>query len=279
MNPLLPPAHLEAKRIVGASKSSFRPAFLLLPGDRRADLGILYAFCRLADDLADAGEYDRPTRIGALDAWRAGFRDPALSGLPDNLRDMVRRRAMDPAIFLELLEGTATDLSPPVRMATRADLELYCHRVAGTVGLLCLPVFGADPRRCAPYAEALGRALQFTNILRDTASDLMRDRIYYPADELARYGLDGKSLASENSKRTRFLESFAADTAQLYSTAASLLPSQDRKALSSARIMASIYARLLGKMRADGLRVMDRRYRLSAGEKLLAFAAALFARQ
>ncbi len=279
MNPLLPPVHLDGPRIVRASKSSFRPAFLLLSPERRADLGVLYAFCRLADDLADSGDHDRASRVEALDAWRSGFRDPALRGLPDNLREMMLRRAMDPAIFLELLDGTATDLSPPVRMATRADLELYCHRVAGTVGLLCLPVFGADPRRCAPYAETLGRALQFTNILRDTASDFARDRIYYPAEELALHGLDAGNFNWEATKRARFLACFAVDAARLYDTATSLLPPEDRKALAPARVMASVYARLLCKMRGDGLRVMDRRYRLSAGEKLLAFAAALFARQ
>ncbi len=279
MNPLLPPAHFDAARIVRASKSSFRPAFLLLPRERRADLGVLYAFCRLADDLADAGDQEPPARMEALDAWRAAFHDPALRGLPDNLREMMHRRAMDPAIFLELLDGTATDLSPPVRMATRADLELYCHRVAGTVGLLCLPIFGADPRRCAPYAETLGRALQFTNILRDTAQDLACDRIYYPADELARHGLDAGNFNSEDTRRARFLASFAADAARLYDTATSLLPPEDRKALAPARVMASVYSRLLGKMRGDGLHVMDRRYRLPAGEKLLAFGAALFARQ
>lgn len=275
MNPLLPAGHLDAAQIVRTSRSNFRPAFLLLGREQRADIEILYAFCRLADDIADSDGYSREVRRQALAAWRAAFRAPALQGLPGNLRSMMRRRAMAPDLFLELLDGTATDLSPPVRMATRADLDLYCHRVAGAVGLLCLPVFGADLRRCAPYAETLGRALQYTNILRDTASDLARDRIYYPADELAEHGLDAGNFSAEHGRRGQYLGRFATETAALYDTAASLLPPEDSTAMRPAAIMAGIYQALLRKMRRDGLKVMQRRYRLSAAEKIFAFAAAI----
>ena len=177
MNPLLPPAHLDAAAIVRASRSSFVPAFRLLSSDRRKDLETFYAFCRAADDIADAEGHESSDRYAALEAWRAAFRDPGLPGLPDNLRELIARRGLDRRLFLELLDGTATDLAAPVRMATRADLDLYCHRVAGTVGQLCLPIFGADPQRAGAYAGTLGRALQYTNILRDTKSDLARGRI------------------------------------------------------------------------------------------------------
>ena len=168
MNRLLPPAHLEAAAIIRASNSSFVPAFWLLSADRRKDLETFYAFCRRVDDIADTEGHEQTDRYAALEAWRTAFRDPGLRGLPDNLRDLILRRGLDRGLFRDLLDGTATDLAAPVRMATRADLDLYCHRVAGTVGQLCLPIFGADPERAAAYAETLGRALQYTNILRDT---------------------------------------------------------------------------------------------------------------
>ncbi len=277
MNPPAPPAHLDAAGILRSSKSSFAPAFRFLPADRREDLVILYAFCRLADDLADAGDHENSARRAALDAWRVGFMHPDLAGLPDNLRELVRRRSLDPELFLELLDGTATDLESPVRMATRADLDLYCHRVAGVVGLLCLPLFGADRQRCAAYAETLGRALQYTNILRDTASDLRRGRIYYPLDEMAEAGLHPENFTAEHARRQGYLERFAAGAAELFARAEALLPAPDRHALRAARIMASTYGRLLRKMRRDGLRVMERRYRLSAPEKLAAFVGGLLA--
>jgi phytoene synthase len=270
MNPLWPPTHLDATAIVRASKSSFVPAFRLLPKDRRHDLETCYAFCRVVDDLADSGTAAPARRYEALEAWRRGFREANFQGLPDNLVALIGRRGLDRHLFLELLDGTATDLAPQVRLATRADLGLYCHRVAGTVGLMCLPIFGADPQRSAPYAEMLGRALQYTNILRDTASDLERNRIYYPLDELAAAGITDFPAGAET-----YLASFAAQTEELFDAAAAQTPPEDARALRPARIMASIYRSLLRKMRRDGLRVMQKRYRLSKPQKLWAMTRAL----
>lgn len=279
MNPLAPPPELDSTRILRTSGSSFSLAFRLLPAERRKDLATLYAFCRKADDLADLGDYDKATRREALEAWREAFRDPELRGVPDNLRSLIRRHALRPDLFLELLDGIATDLEEPVRMPTRDALNLYCHRVAGVVGLLCLPVFGADDARAAEYAETLGRALQYTNILRDTSSDLQRGRLYYPSDELASSGLDSGSFAHDTVKRQAYLEAFAVQTAGLYARAAGLEPAEDRHALRPARLMAAVYAGLLRKMRNDGLRVMEKRYRLRRWEKFAALAAALAGRQ
>jgi len=270
LNPLLPPARLEVAAIVRGSKSSFVPAFRLLPADRRRDLETFYAFCRKADDIADAGNYPAGHRYEALEAWRRGFRDPEMQGLPSNLAGLVRRRALDRSLFLELLDGTATDLAPVVRMATRADLDLYCHRVAGTVGRLCLPIFGAEPQRATDYAETLGLALQYTNILRDTKSDLARGRIYYPLDELAAAGVGNFPLGAEE-----YLSSFAAKTDRLFDQATALSPTSDSAALRPARIMASIYRTLLRKMRRDGLHVSEKRYHLSTAKKLWALARGL----
>jgi phytoene/squalene synthetase len=270
MNRLLPPAHLEAAAIVRTGKSSFAPAFRLLAADRRADLEVLYAFCRAADDLADADGDEATDRYAALEAWRAAFREPGLQGLSDNLRDLMVRRGLDRSLFLELLDGTATDLAAPVRMATRTDLDLYCHRVAGTVGQLCLPIFGADRERASAYAERLGRALQYTNILRDTKSDLARGRIYYPLDELSAAG-----VASFPDGAHDYLRSFAQKTAALFDEAAALSPREDARALRPARVMASIYRSLLRKMQRGGLRVGEQRYRLSKPEKLWAILRAL----
>ena len=274
MNTLLPPAHLDTAAIIRASRSSFVPAFRLLSSGRRADLETFYAFCRVADDLADAPDHPQSDRYAALEAWRSGFRAEDHRGLPDNLRELIARRGLDRRLSLELLDGVATDLAPTVRMATRADLDLYCHRVAGTVGQLCLPIFGADRERCADYAETLGRALQYTNILRDTASDLQRNRIYYPLDELAAAGVE----ATQFPRGVRnYLPSFARETQSLFDRAAAIAPKEDRRALRPARIMASIYRSLLGRMIEDGLQVTEKRHRLSPAEKIWAIGRALLA--
>jgi len=192
---------------------------------------------------------------------------------------MMQRRELAPGLFVELLDGIATDLHSPVRMNARADLDLYCHRVAGVVGLLCLPIFGADSARCRDYAETLGRALQYTNILRDTASDLKRGRIYYPLDELTASGLDDGSFMRDDGKRRDYLETFAAGAAELFTIASDQLPAADRRALRPARMMAAVYAKLLRKMRVDGLRVTEQRYRLTSAEKITALAEVMLGRQ
>lgn len=274
MTPLHPSKHLDAAGILRASRSSFAPAFRLLPANRRQDLMLLYAFCRVADDIADAGGHSHAERRRALEAWQAGFHDPAMRGLPENLRELIRRRTLDRHYFLELLEGTAADMAPVVRMAARADLDLYCHRVAGTVGRLCLPIFGADPQRAGDHAEKLGRALQYTNILRDTASDLRRGRIYYPLEELAAAGLNADSFPEG---AQGFLQSFAQEARALFDEATAVSPREDACALRPARVMAAIYRALLAKMQRDGLRVLEKRYRLSLSEKLLAIARGVLA--
>jgi phytoene synthase len=140
------------------------------------------------------------------------------------------------------------------------------------VGRLCLPIFGANPERATAYAEILGRALQYTNILRDTASDLARGRIYYPLDELSAAGISSFPHEAQD-----YLGSFAKRTDALFHEAAALEPSEDALALRPARVMASIYRSLLRKMRRDGFRVTEKRYRLTTAEKFLALARALLA--
>jgi phytoene synthase len=142
--------------------------------------------------------------------------------------------------------------------------------VAGTVGRLCLPIFGADPDRATPYAETLGRALQYTNILRDTKSDLMRGRIYYPLDELSAAGVSSFPHDAQD-----YLFSFAKKTAALFDEAAALSPREDAGAMRPARVMASIYRSLLRKMQRDRLHVTEKRYHLSRPEKLWAIVRAL----
>lgn len=270
MNPLLPPARLDFSALVRGGRSNFAPAFRLLPADRRKDLETLYAFCRMIDDIADAGGYPAGLRHEALAAWRAGFQDAELRGLPENLAELVRRRALDRLLFLGLLAGTETDLAPAVRMATRAELDLYCHRVAGTVGQLCLPVLGADPVRAKPYAETLGRALQYTNILRDTAADWRGGRIYYPLEELARAGVGDFPRGAQ-----AYFASFAAQTEELFEQAGALVPAEDNRALRPARVMSSVYRALLRKMRRGGWSLDGPPCRLSVPEKLFAVVRSL----
>jgi phytoene synthase len=266
MNPLSPAAFLHAGTILGRSRSSFAPAIRLLPREQRQDLATLYAVCRTLDDIADLEHLSPPSRQDAWLAWRDAFTEPAHPQLPPVVRELIQRRGLDCGLFVELLDGVATDLNPPVTMTNRADLDLYCHQVAGTVGRLCLPVFGAANEQSVAYAETLGRALQYTNILRDTAADFARQRLYYPLDELSAAGLDPQN--PDRAGWTVYLRRFAAQTGQLYRDAARRVPAQDRRALRPAQLMATLYHALWLKIIRHNGDVFTRRYRLGAWEKI-----------
>ena len=192
--------------ITTEANSSFPVAFRLLSPARRRAMDALYAYMRVTDDLADepSGHEHRGrcaqggrNRREAAEARgvargpdgrgsRASFAHPIHPALVDT----VRRYAIPVRFLYDAIDGMETDTGP-VRMASFAELYPYCYRVASAVGLACVRVWGARPGATDadtdPGAEAAGIAFQLTNILRDLGEDLARDRVYLPADELARF--------------------------------------------------------------------------------------------
>ena len=172
--------------------------------------------------------------------------------------------------FLDLIEGCRMDLEPQ-RFRTWEELQTYTHRVASTVGLVCLPLFGSKHPDAPAYAEKLGHALQLTNILRDVGEDLENEnRVYLPLDDMERFGYSEKDLEAQvYDDRFKAMMQFQAERAnQLFSEALKTLPTSERQPLMAAEIMRSLYQRLLEKMEEDQFRIFDRRYKLSKGRKL-----------
>jgi phytoene synthase len=155
---------------------------------------------------------------------------------------------------------------------------VYCRRVAGSVGRLCLSIFGptgaaADFDNLSLYADQLGIALQQTNILRDIREDLGNDRIYLPADELERFDVrlkldDHGNLDDPEGRLAGYIRFAAARSADWYSLGWRLLPYLDWRSGASCRSMSGIYHRLLVRIAADPVLVYDRRLSLSVGEKM-----------
>ena len=184
------------RRITRQYAKTFYLASAYLPRPTRAHAYAVYGFCRWADNGVDdarspaeaAARLDRAHR--ALDLAYSGAQAPP--GLVE-FRRTVRGCALPRSLFDEFLEGMAMDLHR-VRYPDFAALDLYCHRVAGVVGLMMTHVFDYHDRRCLPHARALGTAMQLTNILRDVAEDGLRGRIYLPQDELHRFGVTEAQL-------------------------------------------------------------------------------------
>jgi 15-cis-phytoene synthase len=261
----------DAKAITRASKSNLALAFVSLPRERRDDITVFYAWCRVIDDIADDPGQGVAERHDALDLWKRALQQP-VEGEPDlaiPVRALIAKYRIDPDHFLEIIAGVEMDLHQ-LSYATWDDLRLYCHRVASMVGLVSIEIFGYRDPGCKQYALALGLALQLTNILRDVGQDFSNGgRIYLPAEDLARFGYTREDLScGRRNEAFHALMEFETERALgFYAAAVAALPPQDRRSMTAAEIMRNIYRRLLLKIRAGGFRIFNRRNSLSRWEK------------
>nr|MDT0666533.1 squalene/phytoene synthase family protein [Micromonospora sp. DSM 115978] len=160
-----------------------------------------------------------------------------------------------------------------VRYQTFDDLVGYCRRVAGTIGRLSLAIFGTDEAtpEAVEIADALGVALQQTNILRDVREDLLNGRIYLPLKELDEAGIelavgpDGR-LGGPPDALVAYLRDAAARADEWYGQGIALLGMLDRRSAACCGAMAGIYVRLNRRIRTDPTLVLDQRLALPGWE-------------
>jgi 15-cis-phytoene synthase len=265
----------QSQSITRRSASNLALAFILLPREKREAMTALYAFCREVDDVAD--EETRPVeeRRAALGAWREDVRRACAGGetaMPTNrqLQPVIPGHKLSFPLFDELIRGCEMDLEQ-TRYKNYDEVELYCYRVASVVGLLSIEIFGYHFPGTRDYAIALGKALQFTNILRDVGNDARRGRIYLPQVELDRFGVKPEEiLRGEYSDRFRALATeFARRAKAHYRTAQETLSGEDRPGMVAAELMGSVYWRLLLKLERKEFRVLHPEpLRLSQPHKL-----------
>jgi len=254
------------------SGSSFYYSFLFLPPPRRRAITALYAFCREVDDVVDE-LHDEGVAQTKLAWWRQEI-DRTFTGSPQHpvaqaLVPVVREFALPEEHFQTVIDGMAMDLAR-TRYLDFAALELYCHRVAGVVGLMSAEIFGYTDRGTAGYARDLGIAFQLTNICRDVGEDARRGRIYLPQEDLSRFGVAPSALLrAEYSDAFRSLMAFEVERTQSwYDKAMAQLAPADRSAQRTGLIMAAIYRTLLSEIARDGYLVLDRRTSLTPLRKL-----------
>jgi phytoene synthase len=272
---------------------SFHFASYALAGDRRRAALALYAFCRRLDDVVDApgAERDAPAVARRLEQahvlvrslYESGARaDGAAVPAPFDadelaaLRHAVARWGIPQRPFHELIAGLAMDLVER-RYATFADLDVYCYRVAGTVGLLMARVLGCrDPAALGPAAD-LGRAMQLTNILRDVGEDLERDRVYLPQDELRAASLTDDDLRDgrAGARFRAFMRAQVARAREYYRRGLVGVPALGGwRCQLTVRLMAAVYADILRVIEAQDYDVFRTRA-VVPGRRKLALAAAL----
>ena len=254
------------------SGSSFHYSFRLLPAPRRTAITALYAFCREVDDVVD--EVSDPDVARVTLAWWRTQIEAIYDGEPQHpvaraLVPVVRAFPIAKGELQTVVDGMQMDLEQ-VRYVDFAELETYCDRVAGVVGLMSAAIFGYEDPATRDYARDLGIAFQLTNIIRDVGEDARRGRIYLPQDELARFGVPPSDvLRARHSDAFVALMRFQVERARAwYDRALAKLPARDRRAQRAGLAMAAIYRTLLEEIARDGYRVLDRRIALTPLRKL-----------
>ena len=268
---LLSDSYKACQEITRERAKNFYYGIKLLPQEKRDSLCAVYAFFRQSDDLSDDDEiFDKAER---LERWKQlvhpqpeGDDSPVLPAFYDS----VQKYSIPTRYFEELLDGTTSDLTV-TRYQTFEELYSYCYKVASTVGLVCLHIFGFDhSQEALAQAEARGIAFQLTNILRDVKEDAERGRIYLPLEDFQRFGISEEAfLRGEPSPGMEAFLSFQIERAKgYYSQSDALSQRVDSESRASLQAMTEIYRAVLGKVEDLGLKVFQQRASLSKMEKL-----------
>ncbi len=259
------PGLAEARATTRRVARTFALACRLLPREIRDDVYLLYLVFRTLDDLVDTGDPSASSRIAAVEAWCAG--EPSSSRESRLLEVLAARHRLPREPLADFCRGMRDDLEA-VTIATEADLDLYCHRVAGTVGVVMAALLGATDPAAPRHAAALGQAMQRTNILRDIDEDLGNGRVYLARETLDR--LCGGVLPGPAHRKELLLDQIARADA-LYDegmAGVGLLPC-GRRAIAAA---GGMYREILRQIEREGYHAQAGRAIVSRRRKLLVAA-------
>jgi len=242
-----------AKEISKKSNSSFYYAFNLLPSAKRDAMNTVYAFCRQTDDIVDEGNDPASLKYEKLRKWRIEL-EKSFSGhseylILNKLSSTIQKFNIPLEPFFELLKGMEMDLQKN-RYLTFDDLQLYCYRVASTVGLMCVEIFGYKHASTRDFAINLGIALQLTNILRDIKKDAENGRIYLPQEDLKKFNYNEYDILNQtyNSNFTEMMKYETERAKEYFDKATASLNIEDKAQMFAARAMQHIYYKMLGKI-------------------------------
>jgi phytoene synthase len=274
-------AYARCEEITTTQARNFSYGIKLLPPPKRRAMSALYALARRIDDIGD-GDAASPDKLAALATARKDIAalasangysgdDPVLTALAD----VAARFRIPLAAFDDLIDGCEMDVLG-TEYRSFDDLVGYCRRVAGSIGRLSLEVYGTDDLdRAQPLADALGVALQITNILRDVVED--RDtmgRVYLPVEDRERFGVPA-DLGGPIDAVTALISFETGRAETWYEEGLDLLPMLDWRSRACTAAMAGIYRRLLVRMQRDPAAVLRGRLSLTPPQKAAVAVRAL----
>jgi len=297
-------AYAVCRGIARRQARNFYYSFRILPTAKRNALSAVYAFMRHADDISDDESVPVVERRSRLQNWLEEWHQ-VQAGTPSNdpvfvaLADAQKKYRIPPELLDQLVQGTSMDLQTPIEDADRssdiegntavaatpvrlhrtfADLYEYCYLVASVVGLVCIRIYQYEDSRAEQLAERCGVAFQLTNIIRDVKEDAAVGRVYFPEEDLHRFGLtvddflQDKGARLEQCRLRPLLEFEAQRAREYYASAGELIPLIHEDSRAALWVMVTIYQRLLGRIAERSYDVLHGRVRLSGTEKMRVLA-------
>jgi len=289
-------AYRYCEEVTRKHAKSFYFAAKFLPRAKQLPVYAIYAFCRHVDDEIDAGGYETEQQAAeAVDKWKTRLEavysslesaDPAgpLSAINEGnfetdgsldrvflaWKDLLPRYPIPIGIPLDLISGVLMDTYKK-RYLDYEELYLYCYRVASTVGLMSSEVLGYSEKKALEYAEAMGVAMQLTNILRDVGEDAEMGRIYIPKEDLERFGVSEEQILARRSDANfcRLMEFEIARARSLYAEGELGIGYLERDTRFTVLFASRIYAKILREIEALDYDVFAQRAHTTRISKLI----------
>jgi len=265
-------AYAYCRRLTLQADSNFALSFRFLPKEKRNAIYAVYAFNRCADDFADEPD-DSNHKLNKLEKWEYWLNE-CYNGSTVNhpimvaFSDAIRRYHIPKEPSFNAMQGFKLDLSVN-RYNTFEELTQYCDLVAGTISIISLHIFGYMDNKAFEYGKYLSYALQLTNIIRDVGTDIDKNRIYIPLEELNRFAYtESDLLQRKNNKNFHNIMHFQINRAQSYfKKAQPLISMVENDAQYTVALIGAVYNYLLSKIYRLGIPVLDKTVRLSTIEK------------
>ncbi len=263
----------KVEKIVIQSGSSFYWGMKLLEKNQKRAMFSIYSFCRIVDDIADSN-LKKKEKLKELQKWIKKidliYKSKPVDSLSRELYFTVKKFKLEKKDFISIIQGMKMDINEIIVYPSMKKLESYCDKVAGAVGCLAVCIFGLEGENKRKYAFTLGRAFQFTNILRDLKEDSLRNRSYIPMELIKKYNLQ-KTKPEEiliNSKVVSLCDNMRLMTKNYYNAADKLSLKFEKKNLKGPRIMKAMYFAIFKKICKSDWNI-SKKVKLSKIEKFI----------
>ena len=243
----------KVEKIVLNSTSSFYWGMNLLKKDQRRAMFSIYSFCRIVDDIADSQGLNSK-KMNDLNDWKKKIENIYIKQTEDyitrELKIAIEKYGLIKSDFIAIIDGMKMDINKKIVYPSQNKLDLYCDRVAGAVGCLSMKVFEINHRNSRKYAKNLGRAFQYTNILRDIKEDCSMGRCYIPIEIIKKSGFSKEKpeLLIKRADLKEICKEFINKTKDYYLSAEKLSLEFERSKLKAPNLMKNMYESVFNKI-------------------------------